>query len=304
MIGCDLGSNTLRIVQIDCKTKKRIKAYEKIVRTAKGLHVSGVISETSKENIFIALQEASLLFDFQNEKNFCVTTEAMRIACNAQEILKQIEEKFNLKFHIITGEEEAYYTSLAIENALQREGLNHQTYVLFDLGGGSTEITFCKDGKKESKSFSFGIVNIAEKHTEDIEQNITKIVSSIDDFISTKGNIPLLYPQLIATAGTPTTVCAFLQGIDYAHYDHEKVNGKVLHVEDFDNAFIRLSTMDEKEAERHTGTNRRDLVVAGILIVKSLMKKLGFRSCVVMDDGLREGVAISNCNKIVSYLER
>ena len=296
MIGCDLGSNTLRIVEIACESKKKIQTYEKIVRTAKDLHVNGIICASSKENIFQALKEASLLFDFKNEKTFCVTTEAMRVAKNAPEILNEIYKTFGLKFEIISGEKEAYLTSLAIENALKREGLEEKTYVLFDLGGGSTEVTFCKNGKRESQSFPFGIINVAEKYQYDLDRNIAKILNSIDDFIDSKQNIPTNYLQLIATAGTPTTVCAYLQDIDYAHYDASKINGKTLHVNDFNKALSDLKTLSHEEAERYTGTNRRDLVIVGISIVKALMQKLGFETCIVMDDGLREGVAISNCN--------
>lgn len=299
MIGCDLGSNTLRIVDMECKTNKRIRTYEKIVRTAKDLHVSGLISQISKENIFQALQEASFLFDFKNQKSFCVTTQAMRIARNAPEILKEIYEKFGLNFEIISGEREAYLTSLAIENALKREGFSNHTYVLFDLGGGSMELTFCKNGKKESKSFPFGIINIAEQYKENLDEKIVEIVNSIDSFIATKRNILENYIQLVATAGTPTTVCAFLQDLDYQHYDCEKINGKTLHVNDFTEAFMRLTALSYEEAERYTGTNRRDLIMVGISIVKILMQKLGFEECIVIDDGLREGVVISNCNTVL-----
>lgn len=295
MIGCDLGSNTLRIVQIDCQSKRRIKAFERIVRTAKDLHVTGMISEDSQQKIFNALHEASQIFDFKNESCFCVTTEAMRIATNAQEILKKIETTFGLTFQIISGKKEAYLTSLAVENALQREGFNHETYVLFDLGGGSTELTFCKNGIKQSQSFPFGIINIAEKYHQDRELHVTRIVHSIDAFVSQQGSIPSNFLQLVTTAGTPTTIAAFQKGLDYAHYDANSVNGTLLHVKDFEEAYERLSAMDEEEAERYTGTNRRDLVVVGILIVKAIMKKLGFESCIVLDDGLREGVALEEC---------
>jgi exopolyphosphatase/guanosine-5'-triphosphate,3'-diphosphate pyrophosphatase len=53
--------------------------------------------------------------------------------------------------------------------------------------------------------------------------------------------------------------------------------------------------MDLNEAERYTGTNRRDLVIVGILIVKAIMRKLGFETCIVIDDGLREGVVLEQC---------
>lgn len=295
MIGCDLGSNTLRIVQIECHNKTRVKAFERIVRTAKDLHVTGLISESSKENIFNALYEASALFDFKNERCFCVTTEAMRIASNAKEILEEIEATFGLTFQIISGEKEAYLTSLAVENALKREGYEYQTYALFDLGGGSTELTFCKNGTKQSQSFPFGIINVAERYTKDREQHVTRVVESISTFTQTQPHISSTFLQLVTTAGTPTTVAAFLEGLDYAHYDANVVNGKVLHVNDFEEAFERLSAMNEEEAERYTGTNRRDLVVVGILIVTAIMRKLGFERCIVIDDGLREGVALEQC---------
>ena len=295
MIGCDLGSNTLRIVEIGCKNKTRIKAFERIVRTAKDLHVTGRISETSKHAILNALHEASELFDFKDEKCFCVTTEAMRVASNAQEILEEIKATFGLHFEIISGDKEAYLTSLAIEHALKREHFDHKTYVLFDLGGGSTELTFCLNGIKHSQSFPFGIINTAERYTSEREAHIARIVESIHAFTQMQPEIPSTFLQLVTTAGTPTTVAAFLEGLDYAHYDARKVNGKVLHVNDFEEAYTRLSAMDEDEAERFTGTNRRDLVVVGILIVKAMMRKLGFDKCIVVDDGLREGVVLEQC---------
>lgn len=298
MIGCDLGSNTLRIVQIDCQTKQRIKAYEKIVRTAKDLHVTGLISPSAKEAIFNALYEASQQFNFKEEKTFCVTTEAMRIAQNAPLILHEIEQIFGLKFEIISGEQEAYLTSLAVEHALKREGFNDKTYVLFDLGGGSTEITFCHEGIKTSQSFPFGIINTAERYSDDLKHHVTRIVQSIESFIKTFHPISSRFLQLVTTAGTPTTVAAFLEGLDYEHYDASRVNGKVLHVKDFDEAYSQLTRMEEAVAERYTGTNRRDLVIVGILLVQAIMKKLGFEKTVVIDDGLREGVAIANCNTL------
>ena len=295
MIGCDLGSNTLRIVEIECQSKTRVKAFERIVRTAKDLHVTGCISEASKQNILKALEEASLEFHFKEEKCFCVTTEAMRVASNAREILDEIETKFGLHFEIISGEKEAYLTSLAIEHALKREGLNHQTYAMFDLGGGSTELTFCLKGVKQAQSFPFGIINTAERYTSEREAHVARIVDSISTFTQIQPEIPSTFLQLVTTAGTPTTVAAFLEGLDYAHYDATKVNGKILHVNDFKKAYQQLSCMNESDAERFTGTNRRDLVVVGILIVTAMMRKLGFEKCVVLDDGLREGVVLEQC---------
>lgn len=298
MIACDLGSNTLRVVQFDCVSQQRIQTFERIIRTAKDLHRTGNISVESQERLFHALQEASLVFDFRHEPCFAVTTEAMRQASNAQAIIDAVYERFGVHFEIISGEEEAHLTALAVEHALRREGLDASSYVLFDLGGGSTELTFNHSDKKISKSFPFGIVSTAEQLQGEMPAFIEKQVSSMDDFIATFKPIEATYHQLVTTAGTPTTVAAFLEGLDYEHYDANVVNGKSLSQKDFLGAYEALMGMEPLEAECYTGTNRRDLVMAGILLVVEIMKKLGFESTIVIDDGLREGVAISNCNRL------
>ncbi|WP_024955809.1 hypothetical protein [Sulfurospirillum arcachonense] len=293
MIACDLGSNTLRIVKIDPLSKERLKEYEKSVRTAKNLYKTGEISQDSIQRIFYALKEADILFDFKNNEVHCVTTEAMRKANNSQEILKQIKNEFGLDFKIIDGQEEARLTLLGVKHAIKKCKIITNSYCVIDLGGGSTEISFINDKDIQSKSFGFGIVKIAEKYESSIkkiENNIDEEVKIIDSFIKDKK-----CTHLIATAGTPTTVCAFLEGIDYKNYDYKKINGKSLHVEDFSKALSKLLRMDKKSREFWVGTNRSDLVCAGILIVIAIMKKLKFENCIVIDDSLREGLAISKC---------
>jgi exopolyphosphatase/guanosine-5'-triphosphate,3'-diphosphate pyrophosphatase len=54
--------------------------------------------------------------------------------------------------------------------------------------------------------------------------------------------------------------------------------------------------MPFEEREIAVGTGRSDLIAAGILIYKQLFSLLAFESCVVIDDGLREGVAIEACS--------
>ncbi len=295
MITCDLGSNTLRIARFDDLSCQRLGEFEKIVRTAKGIHLTQCIGEEAIANILNALEEASKQFDFKHEKSFCVTTQAMRMAHNASDVLEMIHQRFGLEFHIISGEEEAKYTALAVEEALRREKLPSDTYALFDLGGGSTEITLCLNGNKKMCSFAFGIVTTAEQFKDDRNEKIHQLVASIKPFITPFSPVSKTYKQLIGTAGTPTTVAAFLQGLDYHHYDAKKVNGMRLSYHDFTQALTHLSTMSQEMAEYYTGVNRRDLILVGILMVQEIMQQLDFETCIVFDDGLREGVALAHC---------
>lgn len=302
MIACDLGSNTLRIVQIDCTTHKRIKEFERVVRTAQNIYKTKKISQESIQRIKQALREAQKIFDFKNEKVYAVTTEAMRQANNAFEIIQEIQNEFGITFEIIDGKEEARLTLIGIEGGLKEANKKFKSYCMMDLGGASTEISFLKQETATlSKSFSFGIVTVAEEYKTlgNIEKNIDKILLHVKDFLSEENIDTKGYDTFVATAGTPTTVAAFLEGIDYKSYNHEKINGKTLHVKDFRDSLNSLLKLTSDEQEFWVGTNRSELVCAGIIIIEKLMQILGFGECVVIDNGLREGLAIEKCNNFV-----
>ncbi|MCF6173695.1 MAG: phosphatase [Campylobacteraceae bacterium] len=291
MIGCDLGSNTLRIVQIDCDTKERVKEFERIVQTGKNLEKSGVISDESIKNILNALSDAGKFIDFSRDKIKCVTTEAMRVAKNSNLVIKRIKKQFDLNFEIISGEEEAKYTILGVKNSLLKQNINNYNFALFDLGGGSTELSYIEKNSIKTKSFSFGILSVSEKYKNDLKGGIEKEIIPLIEFAQ-KNKKP---DFLVATAGTPTTVSAFLQDMDYNSYDHNKVNGSILCLNDFEKAYKRILKLSKIEQERYCGTNRSKLIKTGILIVMNIMQNIGFQRCIVIDDGLREGVALSLC---------
>lgn len=295
MIACDLGSNTLRIVEIDCASKERINSFERSVRTAKDLHVTGLISKEAINRIKKALEEASKIFDFRSQEVHCVTTEAMRKAKNTASVLGDIYDLFGLDFRVITPKEEASLTVLGVENGMHMSNLDTSCYVMLDLGGASTEISFKQKKEIYSQSFPFGIVLIAERYAtiDNIKKGVKKEIEILDDFIGeNKGHCQ----NFIATAGTPTSVCAFLQGIDYQSYDYKNINGQKLTQKDFQIALDKLLAMSKKTREYWVGTDRSDLVCAGILITLGIMKKMNFKTCTVIDDGLCDGLALQKCN--------
>jgi len=99
----------------------------------------------------------------------------------------------------------------------------------------------------------------------------------------------------IATAGTPTTVAAMKLGQTYACYDPKKINGTALQKEELDFYLKKLLAMPLDEREETVGVGRSDLIAAGILIYKQIFDLVEFDSGIVIDDGLREGVALENC---------
>lgn len=296
-IAIDLGSNTLRVVKMDCTNFERIDEFEKIVKTADKLHESNIISIEAKERVIEAILKAKEKIDFDSEV-VAVTTEALRSAKNSNEVLNEIREKTGVDFRVIDGEEEAKLTTLAVKSALKNLNYKNKHFMLVDIGGGSTEIII--EGAT-SKSFRVGIVTIAQKYKtkEAIEKNLEFELSELKEFIK-KSYKEFFKPELfVATAGTPTTISAMKLGLDYNHYDYKKVSGTKLELKDLDEQLEILLKTNLSERERLVGVGRSDLIIAGVLIFKEILKLSGFENSIVIDDGLREGVAISKCRGLI-----
>lgn len=297
MIAIDLGSNTLRVLEYDCTTGKQISEYEKTVKTADGLAQHGMINDAAITRVIAAIREAQVQMDFSTSTVRAVTTEAVRRALNSKEVLSQIEEETGVAFEIISGDEEARLTLLAVKQRLSKLQYTSESFVLVDIGGGSTELIFHYGNETIAKSFPIGIVTIAQMYEtlENIQKVLPEEMLEMQMFCAriydTRGKID----AFVATAGTPTTVAAMKLGQTYETYDAWKINGTSLGVIELDFYLEKLLAMPFEEREITVGTGRSDLIAAGILIYKQLFFLLGFEHCVVVDDGLREGVAIEGC---------
>jgi exopolyphosphatase/guanosine-5'-triphosphate,3'-diphosphate pyrophosphatase len=297
MIAIDLGSNTLRVLEYDCTTGRQISEYEKTVKTADGLAHHGTINNEAIMRVISAIQEAQEQIDFSSSVVRAVTTEAVRRAVNSDDVLSQIKKETGVNFQIISGEEEARLTLLAVKHRLSTLQYPSDTFVLIDIGGGSTELIFHYENETVSKSFPVGIVTIAQIHEtlENIEKILPEEMAEIQIFCEqmyeTRGKVN----AFVATAGTPTTVAAMKLGQNYETYDASKINGTSLEVNELDFYLKKLLSMPFEEREIAVGIGRSDLIAAGILIYKQLFTLLAFESCIVIDDSLREGVALEGC---------
>ncbi len=296
MIAIDLGSNTFRAIEIDCESLEPVAEYEKIVRTADGLQATGRISPEAVARIVAAANEAKKRLDFSQGVT-AVTTEAVRQATNGAEVLREIEKQTGLKFRILSGEEEARYTLLAVKTRLEKLGMKSDAFVLADIGGGSTEIVFFREGRVLAKSFSIGIVTIAQRFgsLEAIEKGLDEVMDPLRRWVMARRAEGFETSRFVATAGTPTTVAAMKLGMNYATYDAKRINGTKLVKEDLERQLRRLLALDETARQELVGVGREDLIAAGILILEKLYDIFETTEAIVVDDGLREGIAIAEC---------
>lgn len=300
MIAIDLGSNTMRVVQFDCQTGAFVAEHEKIVRTADGLAQSGKINAQAIQRVIEALQEAKQVICFGDNRIRAVATEALRQANNRDEVLQVIRQATGIAFEIISGEEEAKLTLNAVQNRLNLLGIDTQKgFLLVDIGGGSTELIFQFFDHAISQSFPVGIVTVAQSYhsLEAIEHALPALIEPMrlfcDNVYLEFGNVSLF----VATAGTPTTVAAIKLGQSYITYDASKVNGTVLDADELDYYLAKILEMPFEQREMAVGVGRGDLIASGILIFKNLFEVARAKRCIVIDDGLPEGVALGMCRE-------
>ncbi|OPA79614.1 disulfide bond formation protein DsbA [Campylobacter pinnipediorum subsp. pinnipediorum] len=287
IIGIDLGSNTLRIALIKHENGICVveKSFEAIVGSARGLRENMLISDEAKERIFNALKLAKEEFDFSLFEHIAVATAAFRIAKNSDIIFKQIQELFGINFQIISGDSEARYINLGVKNALNRLQIPDKNYVCIDLGGASSEIS----DSNTFRSFKFGIITFFEefKTIKDMNENVSSVVKQAKDFLSS-----FKKDFIVLTSGVATTMAALKLGIDYDDYDANLINGCSLDIQDFTDFKQMLIELCDDKADIVVGKNRKMLVVAGMILLKELLKDESAK-IVTIDDGLREGIVVA-----------
>ncbi len=297
MIGIDLGSNTIRVVKIDCNSRQKVAEFEKIVKTADNLVNTKVISDEAIKRIIDAINEAKQKIDFNDEIK-AVATEALRKAKNSKEVIKKIKEATGIEFKIITPEEEAIFTALAVENCLENKcEIEAKSFFLVDIGGGSTELILKHKDVVVSQSFPIGIVTFTQKYKtpEAIKYAIKKEASKFKEFIDFAFSAYKKPKIFTASSGTPTSIAALKHGLSYKTYNPEIVNCTKITIKDLDYWLNKLMKMEMKKREELVGVGRGDLIFTGIYIFKEIFKLAKYEECIVCDDGVREGVALSGC---------
>ncbi|MFY4759331.1 exopolyphosphatase [Aliarcobacter butzleri] len=294
IVTIDLGSNSFRVLKYDYKNHKIISEFNEVVGMADGLVETLNISKDAMIRVINAINKASQNLNFDPKDAVCVTTAAMRKALNNKEVLSFFEEKTGAKFSIIDANEEARLTLLAVKYALKREKINSENFVLLDIGGGSTEIVVNTAQNYEAKSFDFGIVTMTQKSIkkEDLEKDLDDRKIQIKEFLSSL-KIDLKDYSFVATAGTPTTIAAIKLGQDYFSYDRNIVNGTKVNLNDLEDSLKIFKSHSKDELTKLVGQGRVEFMEVGTYIYKMVFEVLQKDESIVLDDGLREGVAIN-----------
>jgi exopolyphosphatase/guanosine-5'-triphosphate,3'-diphosphate pyrophosphatase len=288
----DCGTNSIRLL---ITADGRDLAREmRIVRLGAGVDRTGWLDPAAIERTRAALTEyRQLIDDAQVSRVRMVATSATRDAANSADFHDMVLQTLNHPAEVISGIEEAALSFAGAVAGLPESG----PYLVVDIGGGSTE--FVRGGATVTSSISMdiGCVRMTERHLHDdpptaaqLEAAGQDIAIAVRSALTHVGDGPA---TLVGLAGTVTTLAAI--GLELDSYQPERIHHSKLSATTVEKVAAELSTMDHAARAAipvmHPG--RVDVIVAGGLILREIMRQTGFAELVVSEHDILDGIAAS-----------
>lgn len=290
----DLGSNSIRFIIIEIESNgsyKLIYQEKKSIRLAEGMSPSSrLLSEEAQMRALRCLTVyASIMKVQQVDKVLAVATAAVRNALNGASFLRRVHLSTGIPMTIISGQKEA---SLGVSGVLHT--IDASDFLLFDLGGASVEISLIRNKKRlHSVSIPVGAVTLTEKfhsggtvtnaQAEEIGKYIAHLLSKIPWF-------PTEPLPIIGVGGTIRNLAKIDQRASV--YPLHKLHNYRLPTENLFEIVNMLCKKTREERQKISGlsSERADIIIAGSLAVREIVKKVKAPYLIISGCGLREGL--------------
>jgi len=290
-----------------------IDAFSRVVRLGDRLALTGELAMTAMDRTVEALQVCASKLRRRGVTSFRgVATEACRRARNGGAFVARIAAETGLPVEIIEAREEA---TLALTGCAALLDPDVPYALLFDIGGGSTEVTWLRraddrsapeghGGWKivDSLSLGLGVVVLAERLGHDLvapdayEGQVEETASHLAAFEAThriRDKLAARQVQMLGTSGTVTTLSGMHMNLP--RYERALVDGSWIELTAIRGICASLRVLDRsgRAANPCIGTERADLVLAGCAILEGILKVWPVPRLRVADRGLREGILLN-----------
>jgi exopolyphosphatase/guanosine-5'-triphosphate,3'-diphosphate pyrophosphatase len=303
----DLGTNNCRLLIASPSQAgfRVLDSFSRIVRLGEGLGNSGLLSSASMDRALAALAACAEKLSRRPLRGFdAVATEACRQARNGPDFIARVEAEIGIRLRIISGREEA---ELAMESCAPLLGDGDRRALLFDIGGGSTEIAWIRAAAKPGDvpeligyiSLPIGVVTLAERCGTACftEAGFFAVVDEVAAHLQVFDRLHCIGQEiraggvrLMGTSGTVTTLAGVVMALP--RYRRPLVDGSTLDCEAADAALGDLFAMGRAALAAHpcVGPDRVDFVLPGCAIYAAIRRIWPTKTLRVADRGLREGI--------------
>ena len=297
----DIGSHTTRllIVKKDDYSSSFYPIHRERAYTNLAENYDGRIKEDAINNTIHVLNKYLSIIKKNDVKSIiAVSTGVVREAENGDYLIQRINQKTGIDVKAISGEEEADLTSIAVIEAL---GLEKEPFLIFDLGGGSTEFIigsfFDQKIKRIFKSINLGVMLLKNKYVfsdPPSEKQIDAIESYVNGVLE-KEFLEKINPNknntFVGTGGTITTLAAMLKKIPVDDISPENLNGFRIEQNSLNNLYqsIKKKSLYERSKMPGLDKNRADVIIIGTAIISRIIDFFGFKAITVCLSDLLEG---------------
>lgn len=306
----DLGTNNCRLLvaRPTYDSFRVVSAFSRIIRLGEGVAATRRLADSA---IVRALEALAVCRDrmcgYDVSRARLIATEACRAAENGAEFLELVKEKVGIALEIVDRETEARLAATGCTPLIdpQAEGV-----ILFDIGGGSSEIVLLGRGRATHggppepqiggwASLPVGVVTLAERYggVEVGRETFEAMVAHVGEYVARfaaehGGDINLSEIHMLGTSGTVTTVAGV--HLDLPRYERRLVDGCWMQGDEVSRTIEQLLAMtyEQRIANPCIGVERADLVLAGCAILESIRRTFPCKRLRVADRGLREGILV------------
>ena len=279
----DIGSNAVRLLIARVEEREggkcvvdKLSFYRVPLRLGADVFNDGMISDKKAKHLVKTMRAFWYLMDVQGVEWFhAYATSAMRDAENAKDVIRKVRKGANVDIRVISGDEEADLIFRNFGNAVVNPD---EDYLYIDVGGGSTELTLIREGKRvKSKSFQLGTVRslagrvpdgewaAVNAYVEDLQVDGRPLVA-----IGTGGNANRLQRLALTPRDSPIPL-ETLTKVSTA---------------------LASLTVEERRAKYHLKPDRADVIVPAAEMYLRIMAIAGSRQMLVPKVGLVDGMVL------------
>lgn len=289
----DLGSNSVRFVIseiADNGSYQLIYQEKESIRLSEGMWEKNCLTDVAMNRAIRALQAfAHMAEAMETTKIHAVATAAVRLANNGQDFMNRVLKETGIQLNCISGEEEARLGFLGVTNTIGLEN-----FVLFDLGGASTEITLVENRQPiRSVSLPVGALTLTgkfQKGTDMTAKEYEKLTYYIRKTLARESWLKDVKRPLVGIGGTARNVAKMDQRA--TEYPITKLHNYEIKRNRVEEVFEMVYGKNLNQRRKISGLSeeRADIIVAGMSLIKELMDYVNAKSMYIGGCGLREGL--------------
>ena len=296
----DIGTNSIHMIVVQVKPDLSFEIVDRekeMVRLGAGGLEGRRLGPAAQTAALDALHRfKELAQSRQVDEILATATSAVREAKNGGEFLAQVLQRTGIRVRVIPGDEEARLVHLA---AVYGVDAGRGTTVVIDIGGGSMEVTLgTADEVHLARSFLLGVIRLTDRFVSAdplpkaderrLAKHIRQEAGAFLEQLRATG-----FERVIATSGTSLSLGQIaLSGRRL--FDSDRIHHSRLTAEDLGRVRKQVVALDMQRRLRIPGLDARraDLVVAGAVLLDTVLGLLGAREVVLCDLALREGLVL------------